>query len=116
MVAARTKLPATASAQEISSPTDSVVVRVADADDSGRAADDLIHGEDKMADDIPKRIARFIEPWSGLDELRANYSITNRWHPRMNDEDRARGVAAWRKGVDRTLNLIETTNTEAVNS
>jgi glycerol kinase len=48
--------------------------------------------------------------WSGLDELRANYTITNRWHSRMNDEERARGVAAWRKGVDRTLNLVDTTS------
>jgi hypothetical protein len=34
----------------------------------------------------------------------------------MNDEDRARGVAAWRKGVDRTLNLVETTNAEKMRS
>jgi glycerol kinase len=46
--------------------------------------------------------------WSGLDELRANYAITQRWQPQMSDEHRARGVAAWRKGVDRTLNLVET--------
>ena len=54
--------------------------------------------------------------WSGLDELRANYTITNRWHPRMNDEDRARGVAAWRKGVDRTLNLVETTSAKGTSA
>jgi hypothetical protein len=34
----------------------------------------------------------------------------------MNDEDRARGVAAWRKGVDRTLNLVETASTEKMHS
>jgi len=44
--------------------------------------------------------------WSGLDELRANYTIKNRWHPRMKPEDRAEGVALWRKGIDRTLNWI----------
>jgi glycerol kinase len=45
--------------------------------------------------------------WSGLDELRANYTITRRWQPHMGEEERARGVAAWRKGVDRTLDLVE---------
>jgi glycerol kinase len=45
--------------------------------------------------------------WSGLDELRATYTITRRWQPHMGDEERARGVAAWRKGVDRTLDLAE---------
>jgi glycerol kinase len=45
--------------------------------------------------------------WSGLDELRATYTITRRWQPHMSEEERARGVAAWRKGVDRTLDLVE---------
>ena len=43
--------------------------------------------------------------WSGLDELRANYTITRRWQPEMDSDERARGVAAWRSGVDRTLGL-----------
>ncbi len=43
--------------------------------------------------------------WSGLDELRATYSITRRWQSQMGQDERARGVAAWRKGVDRTLGL-----------
>jgi glycerol kinase len=43
--------------------------------------------------------------WAGLDELRANYEIARGWTPHMGDEDRARGVAAWRQGVDRTLGL-----------
>jgi hypothetical protein len=38
-----------------------------------------------------------------LDELRANYRITRRWQPQMGEDERARGVAAWRRGVDRTL-------------
>jgi len=46
--------------------------------------------------------------WSGLDELRANYTITRRWKPQMDSNERARGVAAWRRGVDRTLGLVET--------
>jgi glycerol kinase len=41
--------------------------------------------------------------WSGLDELRANYTITRRWQPHMGQAERARGVAAWHDGVDRTL-------------
>ena len=45
--------------------------------------------------------------WSDLDELRANYTITRRWQPHMNEDERARGVAAWRDGVDRTLGLAK---------
>ena len=48
--------------------------------------------------------------WSGLDELRANYTITRRWQPGMDADERARGVAAWR-GVDRTLGLTRPTGT-----
>ena len=44
--------------------------------------------------------------WAGLDELRANYSITRRWEPRMHTDERARGVADWRRGIDRTLDLV----------
>jgi glycerol kinase len=46
--------------------------------------------------------------WAGLDELRANYTITRRWQPAMDDEERARGVADWRQGIDRTLGLAGT--------
>ena len=45
--------------------------------------------------------------WSGLDELRANYTITRRWQPHMAQAERARGVAAWHDGVDRTLHLAK---------
>jgi glycerol kinase len=44
--------------------------------------------------------------WAGLDELRANYTITHRWQPRMGGGERAAGVAAWRRGVDRTMGLV----------
>jgi glycerol kinase len=43
--------------------------------------------------------------WAGLDELRDNYAITRRWQPRMGIDERARGVADWRRGIDRTLGL-----------
>jgi glycerol kinase len=46
--------------------------------------------------------------WSGLDELRANYTITRRWQPHMDSDDRADGVAAWHRAVDRTLGLAGT--------
>jgi len=45
--------------------------------------------------------------WSGLDELRENYTITRRWQPEMDADARARGVADWRRGVDRTMGLVE---------
>ncbi len=44
---------------------------------------------------------------SDLDELRANYTITRRWQPQMGEDERDRGVAAWRDGVDRTLGLAK---------
>ena len=43
--------------------------------------------------------------WSDLDELRANYAITRRWQPEMGPDERAAGVASWRRAVDRTLGL-----------
>jgi glycerol kinase len=46
--------------------------------------------------------------WSGLDELRANYTTTRRWQPQMNSDERTDGVAGWRRAVDRTLGLIDT--------
>jgi glycerol kinase len=46
--------------------------------------------------------------WSGLDELRANYTTTRRCQPQMNSDERADGVAAWRRAVDRTLGLVDT--------
>jgi glycerol kinase len=45
--------------------------------------------------------------WAGLDELRANYTITHRWNPQMERSERETGIAAWRRGVERTLGLAE---------
>jgi glycerol kinase len=45
--------------------------------------------------------------WSGLDELRANYTISRRWQPQMPPDERANGVASWRRAVDRTLGLVD---------
>jgi glycerol kinase len=74
-----------------------------------------------MADDISKRIPGFIEPfrdaasaagpatgfWSGLDELRADYTMTRRRQPRMDANERADGSAEWRRAVDRRLGLVD---------
>ena len=95
-----------------------------------RAAGRRRHDEERAADAVPgrrPRLARGRRPRSprsppraprmrpawrpgsgpGLDELRANYTITHRWQPAIGGDERARGVAAWRQGVDRTLNLVE---------
>jgi glycerol kinase len=45
--------------------------------------------------------------WSGLDELRANYEVTRDWRPKMDADERARGLAGWRRGIERTLGLAE---------
>jgi len=45
--------------------------------------------------------------WSGLDELRENYAITRRWQPEMDGKARAQGVADWRRGIARTLGLVD---------
>jgi glycerol kinase len=52
--------------------------------------------------------------WSGLDELRANYTITRRWQPGNASDQRARGLAAWRQGIDRTLGLTNPTEKASV--
>jgi glycerol kinase len=44
--------------------------------------------------------------WSGLDELRANYTITRRWQPDMDSDERADGVGSWHRAVVRTLGLV----------
>ncbi|HEY2242435.1 MAG TPA: glycerol kinase GlpK, partial [Streptosporangiaceae bacterium] len=45
--------------------------------------------------------------WTGLDELREKYTVTRRWQPRMGSDERALGVADWRRGITRTLGLSE---------
>jgi glycerol kinase len=48
--------------------------------------------------------------WSGLDELRANYTITRRWEPELDSDERAEGVAAWHRAVERTLGLVDSSS------
>jgi glycerol kinase len=45
--------------------------------------------------------------WSGLDELKANWAMDRTWRPRMDAGLRERGVAAWRKAVQRTLDWVD---------
>jgi len=44
--------------------------------------------------------------WSGLDELRKNWSIDKTWSPRMRSDERENTYRNWKKAVERTLNWI----------
>jgi glycerol kinase len=48
--------------------------------------------------------------WSGLDELRKNWSIYKEWHPDMTSEMRKKYYLHWKKAVDRTLDWVETSH------
>ena len=41
--------------------------------------------------------------WEGLDALRANWSISQRWEPNMDADRRDAEYAAWKKAVTRTF-------------
>jgi len=43
----------------------------------------------------------------GFDELRRNWAMDKTWHPRMDAEQRAKGIKGWKKAIERTLNWIE---------
>jgi glycerol kinase len=45
--------------------------------------------------------------WSGLDELRRNWSEGRRWQPSMDAASRQRLLRGWRKAVTRTLDWVE---------
>lgn len=45
--------------------------------------------------------------WSDLDELRAMWREDARWEPRIDDDERARLLARWRKAVTRTFDWID---------
>jgi len=48
--------------------------------------------------------------WSGLEELRQNWSIDKAWHPGMTSEMREKYYLHWKKAVDRTLGWVETSH------
>jgi glycerol kinase len=45
--------------------------------------------------------------WSGLDELRANWSEGERWEPKMDDNERQRLLRNWRKAISKTLDWVD---------
>ena len=45
--------------------------------------------------------------WSGQDELRARWSEGRRWEPQMDERDREREYARWKKAVQRSLDWLE---------
>ncbi len=45
--------------------------------------------------------------WSGLDELRALWTEERRFEPSIDAETRARGIARWRKAVERTFDWVD---------
>ncbi|MFI6220870.1 glycerol kinase GlpK [Nocardia salmonicida] len=44
--------------------------------------------------------------WSGLDDLRANWSADRTWTPSMSEEERTLRYADWNKAVERTYNWV----------
>jgi glycerol kinase len=44
--------------------------------------------------------------WSGLEELKANWAVDRAWQPCMAADQREKGIAAWRKAVQRTLDWV----------
>ncbi|MBC8432727.1 MAG: glycerol kinase GlpK [Desulfobacterales bacterium] len=44
---------------------------------------------------------------SGWDELKSNWAMDKTWQPQMASGQRAKGIAGWKKAVERTLNWIE---------
>ncbi len=44
--------------------------------------------------------------WDGLDDLRGNWGEATRWEPAMDETDRDREYAAWKKAVTRTFDWV----------
>lgn len=45
--------------------------------------------------------------WNNLDELRQNWGVDHTWEPKMDDADRERLYAGWKKAVTRTFDWVE---------
>lgn len=45
--------------------------------------------------------------WSGLDDLRANWSEDRRWEPAIDDAERERRMAIWHKAVTRSFDWVD---------
>jgi glycerol kinase len=47
------------------------------------------------------------EFWSGTDELRERWAEDKRWEPQMDEDDRERQYAQWKKAVERTFDWVD---------
>ncbi|HUK71229.1 MAG TPA: glycerol kinase GlpK [Streptosporangiaceae bacterium] len=45
--------------------------------------------------------------WREIEDLRANWGVDKQWEPRMDQADRDRGYALWKKAVTRTFDWVE---------
>ncbi len=45
--------------------------------------------------------------WSGLEELRQNWAVDKTWQPRMDSDQRQKGITQWHKAVERTYNWVD---------
>ncbi len=45
--------------------------------------------------------------WSGLEELRQNWAVDKIWQPRMDSDQRQKGITQWHKAVERTYNWVD---------
>jgi glycerol kinase len=45
--------------------------------------------------------------WGGLDDLRANWVEDRRWEPQLDEADRERRLAEWRKAVTRSFDWVD---------
>ena len=48
-----------------------------------------------------------VDFWSGQDELRERWKEGKRWEPDMDDDERERGYARWKKAVERSLDWAD---------
>jgi glycerol kinase len=44
--------------------------------------------------------------WTGFDDLVRNWSVDRTWEPAMEDEERQKGAAGWKKAVERTYGWV----------
>ena len=62
-------------------------------------------GASQGARPVEKKLIAVGWDMPNAERLRANYTVTRRWTPRMDAGKRAEGIAGWHRGVDRTLEL-----------
>lgn len=45
--------------------------------------------------------------WSDFDDLRRNWSVDKTWEPKMDQPQREKGIAGWKKAISKTLNWVD---------